>query len=142
MKSCLKKIKMHLEIKTNKREELIDITREVEDSLQKEKDKEKGIVHVFIPHATAGITINENADSNLPKDISNFLSSTVPKGKWMHDRIDNNADAHIKTSLIGNSVSVPFENGKLILGKWQDIFLCEFDGPRKREVILNFIKQD
>jgi len=123
-------------IKTNKREELVDITNLINEKIE----IEKGILHAFVPHATAGITINENADPNLPKDISNFLNNLVEKGKWMHDQIDGNADAHIKTSLIGNSVSVPIANKKLLLGTWQDIFLCEFDGPRKRKIILNFIE--
>lgn len=128
---------MELIIKSNKREELIDIT-----SLINEKVKEinDGIIHLFVPHATAGITINENADVNLPKDISDFLNKLVAKGIWMHDRIDGNADAHIKASLIGNSVSIPVKNGKIELGTWQNIFLCEFDGPRKRKVLMNFLK--
>jgi len=128
-----------MEIETNKREELIDITNLIEQKI-KNSNFEKGVLHVFIPHATCGVTINENADPNLPKDICNFLSELVEKGKWMHDKIDANADAHIKTSLIGNSIFVPIENAKLQLGTWQDIFLCEFDGPRKRKVILNFLK--
>ena len=128
---------MNFTIQTSKREELVDITKEIESKIP----EGKGIVHVFIPHATAGITINENADANLPRDISNFLNSIVPKGKWMHDRIDSNADAHIKTSLIGNSVSVPFNDGKLLLGAWQNIFLCEFDGPRERNVEVIFLRE-
>lgn len=126
---------MEITVNTNKREELVDIS----DLISEKIEIDKGVLHVFVPHATAGITINENADPNLPKDISNFLNGLVPQGKWLHDRIDNNADAHIKTSLIGNSVSIPIEKGKLVLGTWQDIFLCEFDGPRKRKVIINFI---
>lgn len=129
---------MELLINTSKREEFIDITNLIENELIKNKLK-NGILHVFVPHATAGITINENADLNLPNDINNFLNKLVKKGVWMHDKIDGNADAHIKTSLIGNSISVPIENGKMQLGRWQDIFLCEFDGPRKRKIILNFI---
>ncbi len=127
---------MEIIIETNKREELVDITHLVEENI----NFDSGLLHVFIPHATAAITINENADSNLPKDISNFLHTLIPKGKWMHDRIDNNGDAHIKTSMIGNSVFVPVKNGKMQLGTWQNIFLCEFDGPRKRRIILNFVK--
>ena len=127
---------MELTIQTNKREELIDITNLIQEKIE----IKNGILHVFVPHATCGITINENADPNLPKDISNFLNQLVPEGKWMHDRIDDNADAHIKTSLIGNSIFVPIKNKGLELGTWQNIFLCEFDGPRKRRVILSFIE--
>lgn len=126
---------MELTIKSSKREQLIDITDLIEEKI----DIDKGILHIFIPHATAAVTINENADPNLSKDITNFLNSIVPKGKWMHDRIDNNADSHIKASLIGNSVTIPIKDKKLQLGTWQNIFLCEFDGPRQRKVIVNFI---
>ena len=122
-------------IETKKREEFIDIT----DLIKKEINCESGILNVFVPHSTSAVTINENADLNLPLDISNFLNQLVPKGKYIHDKIDNNGDAHIKTSLIGNSILIPIKNKKLCLGEWQDIFLCEFDGPRKRKVILNTI---
>jgi len=130
---------MKLEIQTSQREELIDITSLVKKELDKSEIK-NGIIHIFTLHATCGLTINENADENLPKDISDFLNKLVKRGVWMHDKIDNNADAHIKTSLIGNSVSIPFQDKKLQLGTWQDIFLCEFDGPRKRKVILSFLE--
>ena len=126
--------------KTTKRQELKDITDLVRETLGA-SDIKDGAVHIFIPHATAGITLNENADPNLPKDISNFLKQLVPEGKWMHDRIDNNADAHIKASLIGNSVLIPVKDGEMQLGTWQDIFLCEFDGPRSRNIILNQLKE-
>jgi secondary thiamine-phosphate synthase enzyme len=128
-----------INIKTNNREEFIDITELIREIISKENFDE-GLVHIFVPHATSGITINENADPNLPKDINNFLNKLVNKGGWMHDKIDNNADSHIKASLIGSSVSVPVENGKLMLGTWQNIFLCEFDGPKNRKLFLNFIK--
>ena len=130
---------MQLKIKSTKREELIDITPLIEEKI---KNVKNGILHAFVPHATASITINENADPNIPLDIINFLNKLVPQGKWLHDRMDNNADAHIKASLIGNSISVPIENGKLQLGTWQDIFLCEFDGPRERKIILNVLRSD
>jgi secondary thiamine-phosphate synthase enzyme len=126
---------MDLYINTKNREELIDITSIVEKNIT----IKNGILNIFVPHATAAITINENADRNLPKDISNFLNKVVSNGIWLHDKIDNNADAHIKASVIGSSVSIPIENRKLQLGQWQDIFLCEFDGPRKRKIILTEI---
>ena len=90
-------------IETKKREEFIDIT----DLIKKEINCESGILNVFVPHSTSAVTINENADLNLPLDISNFLNQLVPKGKYIHDKIDNNGDAHIKTSLIGNSILIP-----------------------------------
>ena len=127
---------MEINIKTNKREELIDITGLIDEKIKKFTD---GVLHIFIPHATAGITINENADPNLPKDMVNLLNKLVPQGRWLHDRIDDNADAHIKSSIIGNSVSIPIKDGKMLLGTWQNIFLCEFDGPRTRRVLLNIL---
>ncbi len=127
---------MELEVETKQREELVNVGGLIEDNLQ----IGEGVVYVFVPHATCGITINEGADSNLPKDISNFLTNLVPQGKWMHDKIDSNGDSHIKTSLIGNCIFVPVRKGKLNLGIWQNIFLCEFDGPRKRKIMLNFVE--
>ena len=129
---------MQFNVKTNQREELLDITQIIKEKI---KGIKKGLLHVFIPHATAAVTINENADPNLPIDIINFLNKLVEKGVWMHDKIDNNADAHIKTSLIGNSVYVPIDEGELQLGTWQNIFLCEFDGPSNRKVLLNLINE-
>ncbi|MEM4703318.1 MAG: secondary thiamine-phosphate synthase enzyme YjbQ [Candidatus Pacearchaeota archaeon] len=131
---------MQLTIKTKKREELIDITKEIEVLISKSKIKE-GLCFLFVPHATAGLTINENADPNVKQDILNFLSKLVPQGKWSHDQVDRNADAHIKSSLIGSSVVVPIQNGKLQLGTWQGIMFCEFDGPRERKVILTCIER-
>ncbi|MGM5483858.1 MAG: secondary thiamine-phosphate synthase enzyme YjbQ [Nanobdellota archaeon] len=130
---------MEFVVRTNKREELFDINDNIRKCIE-ESTINNGIIHIFIPHATAGITLNENADPNLPKDISTFLKENVPEGRWMHDRIDNNADSHIKASLIGNSVSFPIKNSNMLLGTWQDIFLCEFDGPRDRKVIVTFIE--
>jgi len=127
---------MEIEIQTTKREELIDITKIIEEKI----NIKNGILHLFVPHATAGLTINENADPNLKEDIVNFLNKLVKKRVWLHDSIDDNADAHIKASLIGNSLTVPIKNNKMQLGTWQDIFLCEFDGPRKRKIIINFIE--
>lgn len=129
---------MEFTIKSSKREEFIDITEKIQESLP-EKD---GIVQVFIPHATSGVTINENADENVAEDILTMLRQAVPKGKWLHDKVDGNADAHIKVSLIGNSVFIPFSKGKLELGTWQDVFLCEFDGPKSRNVILSFLSKE
>lgn len=122
-------------IDTKNREELIDITPLIKKNL----NIKEGILHVFVPHASAGITINENDDPNIPGDICKALRELVQQGKWAHDKVDGNGDAHIKTSLMGNSIFVPVSKGKLQLGKYQDIFFCEFDGPRKRKIILETI---
>jgi secondary thiamine-phosphate synthase enzyme len=124
---------MEFQIKTKKREEIIDITELIKKEI---KDAKDGIIHIFIPHTTAAITINEGIDSNVPQDILNYLNKIVPRDGWSHNRIDNNGDSHIKASLIGSSIYAPIKNQKLQLGQWQRILFCEFDGPRTRNVIL------
>lgn len=91
---------------------------------------------MFVPHATAAVTINENADPNIGEDLQEALGKLIPEGIWRHDRIDDNAAAHIKAAIIGPSETVPVKNGKLVLGTWQSIMLMEFDGPRERRVIV------
>ncbi|MFC1753096.1 secondary thiamine-phosphate synthase enzyme YjbQ [Thermoproteota archaeon] len=129
---------MELTVSTRKREDIIDITSEV-DGLIAESGTKEGICNIYVPHATAAITVNENADPNVGQDILDFLKKNVPEGIWKHDRIDGNADSHIKSSIIGPSETVPIKEGKLALGKWQDLFLCDFDGPRKRKIIITII---
>ncbi|MEM2089895.1 MAG: secondary thiamine-phosphate synthase enzyme YjbQ [Candidatus Pacearchaeota archaeon] len=130
---------MEITIKTNKREEIIDITEKINEIVKKTKIK-KGFCIVFVPHATAAITINESYDPAIKEDFLSFLRTMVPKGKWLHDKIDNNADAHIKSAIIGSSVMIPITNSKLQLGTWQGIMFCEFDGPRERKIILQCIE--
>jgi secondary thiamine-phosphate synthase enzyme len=124
-------------LKTNQREELIDITEQVKSIIASSGVKE-GVCHIFVRHATAGIIINENADPNISLDFLEALRNLIPSGKWRHDRVDQNADAHLKAALIGSSQAIPIKDGKLLLGTWQSIFFCEFDGPREsRKVIVN-----
>lgn len=125
--------------KTRKKEEIIDITKEVSAIVKKNKINE-GICLIYVPHATAALTINENADVNISLDFLEALAKIVPEGKWRHDRIDNNGAAHIKAAIIGPSVTIPIKDSTLMLGTWQGIMLCEFDGPRERIVIVNLIK--
>ena len=120
-------------INTSKRNEIIDITDEVEEIVGRSKMKE-GTCLVFVPHATAAVTINENYDENVCEDFLDALSKLFPKGVWKHDRIDGNGDAHVKAALIGPSVTIPIKDSKLVLGTWQGIMFCEFDGPRTRNV--------
>ena len=123
-------------VSTKGHNEIVDITEEVRSAVR-ESGVKSGVVTVYVPHATAAITINENADPQLPLDILDALDKLVPKhGKYRHDRIDDNAAAHIKAAIIGPSESIPIENGNLVLGTWQNIFLCDFDGPRSRKVIV------
>ena len=130
---------MEFTIKTNKREEIVDITKEMEKIVEQEANKKSKACLIYVPHATCAIIINENYDKAVCEDILNFLKKQIPKGIWKHDAIDNNADAHIKASIIGPSQIIPIENKKLQLGKWQDIGLAEFDGPRERKVIVKIM---
>lgn len=132
-------LKMEFTVSTNKKQQLIDITQQVEEAV-KESEVKEGLCNVYVSHATAAIAINENADPNITLDIIDALDQMVREGGWRHDRIDNNAAAHIKAAIIGPSETIPVKNGKLQLGTWQDVFLCCFDGPRKRKIIVNVVK--
>lgn len=119
-------------VKTHQRAELIDITDEVSRVVRESKISD-GIVTVFVPHTTAGVTINENADPSVVRDILSTLNKLVPP----HDgytHSEGNSDSHIKASMMGFSTQVFIENGRLALGTWQGIYFCEFDGPRSRQV--------
>jgi len=113
----------------------VDITSRVEEIVRKENIKE-GVVHIFIPHTTAAVTVNENYDPSVVRDILNTLEKIIPVGASYTHR-EGNAHAHIKASIIGSSRSIPVEGGRLSLGTWQGIFFCEFDGPRNREVWIS-----
>ena len=123
-----------ISVKTESAQQLIDIMPQVR-HVVRESGVKSGMCSIFIPHTTAAVTINENADPNVRKDLLNILESLVPsKGKYLHT--EGNAHAHAKASMIGPSISVFVEAGQLVLGTWQAIFLCEFDGPRTRNVLL------
>jgi len=121
-------------IKTNKRNEFLDITSQVEETV---KDIKEGTAIVYIPHTTAAVTINENADPDVKSDILKKLSDLIPK-EDNYQHAEGNSDAHVKASLVGTSEIVIIKNGKLVLGTWQGIFFCEFDGPRTRKFIVHF----
>lgn len=126
-----------IKVSTNKKFDVIDITQEVENLVKKVKE---GIAVVYTTHTTAALIINENADPNVNVDILNALEKLIPDGKWLHDKIDNNAAAHIKSAIIGCSKAIPIKNGKLTLGTWQSITFMELDGPRQnRKVIVTVI---
>lgn len=120
-------------VKTSRRQQIVDITAEVARFVGGHAPAE-GICCVYAPHATAAITINENADPQICEDILEALAKLIPQGVWRHDRLDGNADAHIKASLIGAGQSIPVRDGKLLVGTWQAIMLVELDGPRARTV--------
>ncbi|MCP4599449.1 MAG: YjbQ family protein [Proteobacteria bacterium] len=128
---------MEISVPTPRREELVDITSEVAKAVSDARAV-NGTVMVYCPHTTAGITINENADPSVKSDIINHLAKLVPhEADFKHG--EGNSDAHIKASMMGLSCLVPLENGRLRLGTWQSIYLAEFDGPRKRKIIVKII---
>ena len=121
-------------VPTSARIQLLDITAFVAAEVEKSGVK-SGICHVYMPHTTAGLTINENADPDVARDILTTLNRLVPaRGDYRH--IEGNSDAHIKASLMGFSAIVPVTDGHLALGTWQAIYFCEFDGPRHRHVVI------
>lgn len=124
-----------ISVRSQKREEMIEITNEVENLLRESEQKE-GICVLFTQHTTCGLTINENADPDVKRDILLFLKNTIPQFYEGFRHFEHNSDAHLKASFFGSSVTVPFENGKLLLGRWQGIYLCEFDGARERKILL------
>jgi len=123
-----------LTVRTHARSEMIDITEEIVSVLKKSKVK-NGVCHVFVPHTTAAITINENADPDVPRDILTELDKIVPLDD-AYRHVEGNSAAHIKASLFGASEVVLVEGGNLVLGTWQSVFFCEFDGPRTRKVMI------
>jgi secondary thiamine-phosphate synthase enzyme len=123
-----------LNIRTKSRSVLQDITGDVQKAIR-ESGVQSGLCHLFVPHTTAGITVNENYDPSVRRDILHTLASLVPStGVYLHR--EGNADAHVKSSLMGHSAALMIENGKLVLGTWQGVFFAEFDGPRSRRVLL------
>jgi len=126
-----------LKIKSNRRNEMIDITNNIQ-QIVKEKNIQDGHVIVYVPHTTAGITINEGADPSVQRDIIETLKQIVPENAGYH-HMEGNSDAHIKASLLGSSVTVLIESNKLVLGTWQHIFFYEGDGPRNRKVFVKII---
>lgn len=124
-------------VRTQARSQMIDITGQVR-AILRESGIDNGICCVFVPHTTAAVTINENADPDVPRDILAQMDKTIPlRGDYLHG--EGNSAAHIKASLFGTSETVFVEKGALVLGTWQSIFFCEFDGPRTRQVIVKII---
>ena len=124
-----------IEIKSTRREELIDITEQVKQVVS-DNQINHGIVSVYAQGATAAIMIQENWDESVQTDVVNLLRKIIPKGVWLHDQQDGNGDSHLKAGLVGPSETIPVINGELGLSTWQNIFFCEFDGPRKSRKII------
>jgi secondary thiamine-phosphate synthase enzyme len=126
-----------ISVLTRAKTALEDITNRVGEVVRR-SGVEEGVCHVYIPHTTAGVIINENADPDVGRDILAKLEALVPeRGSYRH--LEGNAPGHIKASLVGSSQTVPIEKGRLALGRWQGVFLCEFDGPRDRTVVVQVI---
>ena len=129
-------------IATHQREELVDITRQVK-AVVKKSAISNGLVSVYAQGATAAIMIQENWDDSVQTDVVNLLRKIIPKGVWLHDAQDGNGDSHLKSGLVGPSETIPLMGGKLGLSTWQNIFFCEFDGPRpERKIVCTVMGDD
>jgi secondary thiamine-phosphate synthase enzyme len=123
-------------VRTKHRSQLLDVTADVRKVVAGVND---GMVIVYVPHTTAAVTINENADPDVKHDMLQKLSELIPKDESYYQHGEGNSDSHVKTSLVGNSVTVLVENGRLVLGQWQGIYFAEFDGPRTREMLVKVV---
>ena len=130
-----------IKVRSSQREELVEFTDEVRRRLGASGARE-GLCLLYVRHTTAGLTVNENADPEVPRDMLHCLRTLVPQHGLGFRHGEQNSDAHIKATLVGSSVTVPFHDGELLLGRWQGIFLCEFDGPRERRVIMTLVSSE
>lgn len=129
-------------LSTDKREMLVDITDEVR-AIARKSGVRDGVMSLYAQGATCALMIQENWDDSVPTDVVNLLRKLIPPGVWLHDRQDNNGDSHLKAGLVGPSEVIPLIEGELGLSRWQNIFLCEFDGPRaERKVVCTVLSDD
>jgi secondary thiamine-phosphate synthase enzyme len=124
-----------IKVRSRRREEMVEFTDEVRRRLR-ESGAREGVLTLFVRHTTAGLTVNENADPDVPRDILHHLRALIPQHGAGFRHAEENSDAHLKASLVGTSLTLPFSNAELLLGRWQGIFLCDFDGGREREVVM------
>ena len=129
---------MTLSVRTAKRSEMIDVTDRVR-QVAAARSLKDGMLIVYVPHTTAAVTINENADPDVKSDMLTKLETLVPRHEPYYRHDEGNSDSHVKTSLVGNSVTVLVEDGQLVLGRWQGIYFCEFDGPRQRDLFVKAV---
>ncbi|MCK5498630.1 MAG: secondary thiamine-phosphate synthase enzyme YjbQ [Gammaproteobacteria bacterium] len=131
-----------ISVQTSRREELVDITAQVQETVAHSK-VENGLIVLYVQGATAALMIQENWDESVQMDVINLLQKLIPRGGWLHDQQDGNGDSHLKAGLVGPSESIPIIEGRLGLSRWQNVFLCEFDGPRtERQVVCTIIKDE
>jgi len=128
-------------VRTQLRNEMIDVTERVRAAVAESKMRE-GMAIVYVPHTTAAVTINENADPDVRHDLLAKLETLVPKHEHFYKHDEGNSDSHVKTSLVGNSATVLIDEGQLALGAWQGIYFCEFDGPRNRRLLIKLVSFD
>jgi secondary thiamine-phosphate synthase enzyme len=128
-----------LDVSTRSKTELLDITAQVQEAVQK-SSLDEGVCHIFVPHTTAGVTVNENWDPNVRRDILLTLDDHIAPPDPRHRHAEGNSPAHLKATLVGPSITVFVSGGRLQLGNWQAIFLAEFDGPRRRKVWLKMMR--
>ena len=141
IKSCRfdRKMQHLISVKTDKRCQLVDITEQVKSCLA-QSDITQGLVNVYVQGATAAVMIQENWDYSVQEDVLSLLAKLIPKGVWEHDKQDGNGDSHLKSGIVGPSETIPIIAGELGLSTWQNIFLCEFDGPRnERKIIVTIL---
>jgi secondary thiamine-phosphate synthase enzyme len=138
MKAANQKSLSELRLKTTSRVEFVDITQQVMEAVRQHQ-VDSGICTIFCPHTTAGITINENADPDVPRDMTMALGRVVP-ATWEFRHSEGNSDSHVKSSLVGPSLTVIMDRGKPLLGTWQGIYFCEFDGPRERKFYVKTVR--
>jgi secondary thiamine-phosphate synthase enzyme len=127
-----------ISVSSESREEFVDITRSVENIVKKSGARE-GFCIVYVPHTTAGVTVNENADPSVCRDILGMLSRLAPRDDPHYRHSEGNSDSHIKSALVGFSHMIPIHDSRLTLGTWQGVFFCEFDGPRRRSVFVSVV---
>ncbi|MSQ46790.1 MAG: YjbQ family protein [Deltaproteobacteria bacterium] len=127
---------MELKVRTTKKCEVLDITRQVADAVSAARITD-GLCCVFVPHVTAAVVINENDEMRIGLDLLDALDKLVPEGAWRHDTIDSNGAAHLKAAMLGPSETIPIHNGRMALGTWQAVMFVELDGPRDRKVIVS-----
>jgi secondary thiamine-phosphate synthase enzyme len=130
-----------IKVRSREREQLVEFTDEVRHKLTASGARE-GVCVLYVQHTTAGLTINENADPDVPRDMLHALRTLIPQHGMDFHHGEQNSDAHIKATLVGTSLTIPFHDGELLLGRWQGIFLCEFDGARERQVIMTVVSSE
>ena len=125
-------------VRTSQRSQIVDIT-DVVRRLVRQKSVRDGMAIIYVPHTTAAVTINENYDPDVKHDLLKKLETLVPKEEKYYQHDEGNSDSHVKVAMVGNSATVIIERGELVLGRWQGIYFCEFDGPREREVMVKIV---